>query len=60
MKIRLIHLYINTQKYVFRERSKPSITNIKIDLKRSIENNICTNHDLASKLFNVYFSFCQN
>ena len=59
-KIWLIHLYINTQKQIFRERSKTNITGIKVDLKRSIEHNICTNLALASKLFYVYFSFFQN
>ena len=36
MKIWWIHLYINTQKQIFRERSKINITGIKVDLKRSI------------------------
>ena len=60
MKIRFIHLYLNTQKLIFRERSKTNITGIKVELKRSIEHNVCTNVDLASKLFYVYFSFFQN
>ena len=59
-KIWLIHLYINTQKQIFREHSKTNITGIKVDLKRSIEHNICTNVALASKLFYVYFLFFQN
>ena len=32
MKIRLIHLYINTQKQVFRKCSKTYITGVKVDL----------------------------
>ena len=48
------------QKHIFQGPSNTNITDIKVDLKRCIEHNICTNLALASKLFYVYFLFFQN
>ena len=47
------------QKQVFRKCSTTNITGVKVDLKRCTIHNVCTNVDLASKLFHLYFSSFQ-
>ena len=37
-------------KYAKTERSKTNITGNKVELKRSIEHNVCTNVNLASRV----------